>query len=344
MNIQTTATRASMKLISLTRTFFLFLAFIIPASNLFAEVHLTSTAHVRDSTHKIRIVTTTPTFADIAAKIGGKYVDASSLMKGRENVHNVPPKPSFVMKLRHADFFIHAGLDGEPWVPQLLKTTRKPRIQVGAPGNIDASIGITLKEVPDRGTLSRANGDVHVYGNPHYMTDPLNGLIVARHIRDVLSNYDPDHKDAYQANYEDFEKKIHEMLDRLEKKLAPYRNEPVVVYHKAWPYFLDRFHLVEVGEIEPKPDIPPGPQHLVDLGNLIREKHVRVVIVDTFNPLKVGRKVAEDNGAVAVVLAANVHGIKGADDYFSLFETDIDRLVKAFEQSKANESSAANGN
>lgn len=295
------------------------------------------------SESKIKIVTTTPTFADIASKIGGEYVDAISLMKGRENVHNVPPKPSFVMKLRHADFFIHAGLDGEPWVPQLLKTTRKPNIQVGAPGNIDASIGITLKEVPDHGTLSRANGDVHVYGNPHYMTDPLNGVIVARHIRDVLSNYDPEHADAYHANYENFDRQIHELLDRLEKKLAPYHNAPVVVYHKAWPYFLDRFHLVEAGEIEPKPDIPPGPQHLVDLGKLIQAKHVRVVIVDTFNPLKVGQRVAKDNGAVAIVLAANVHGIKGADDYFSLFETNIDLLVKAFEQSESDTPTPSTG-
>ncbi len=316
------------------------LSALMPAA--FARAHAGTGANsATHSNAKIKIVTTTPTFADIAAKIGGDHVDTLSLMKGKENVHHVPPKPSFVMKLRKADFFIHAGLDGEPWVPQLLKTTRKPNIQVGAPGNIDASIGITLKEVPQRGTLSRANGDVHVYGNPHYMTDPLNGVIVARHIRDVLIRYDPDHKSDYEANYEHFETGIHEMLDRLEAKLAPYRGAPVVVYHRAWPYFLDRFHLVEVGEIEPKPDIPPGPQHLIELGKLIREKHVRVVIVDTFNPLKVADRVAKENGAVAVVLAANVHGIKGADDYFSLFETDVNRLVEAFERGGTNDAAAS---
>jgi len=281
----------------------------------------------------IHIITTTPTFADIANRVGGEFVDAKSLMKGRENVHTVPPKPSFIMKLRRADFFIHAGLDGEPWVPQLLNTSRRPNLRVGAPGNIDASIGIQLLEVPDRASLSRANGDVHVFGNPHYMTDPLNGVIVAKHIRDVLIDYDPDHADAYRTNCDAFESDIKDLIERMDTKLEPYRGAKVIVYHKAWPYFLNRFHLVEAGAIEPKPDIPPGPKHLLELEQLIKNQHVRVIIVDTFNPLKVGQRVADKTGAVAIVLAANVHGIEGADDYISLFETDIDRLVKAFESS-----------
>lgn len=316
-----------------------FVLFLLPWVLLFSSPHALATA-----SKKIKIVATTPAFADIAAKVGGDFVETSSLIHGRENIHTVPPKPSFIMKLRRADFFIHAGLDGEPWVPQLLNTARRPNLRVGAPGNIDASVGIQLLEVPDRASLSRANGDVHVYGNPHYMTDPLNGVIVAEHIRDTLADFDPQHAEDYRSNCAQFESDVHAMLDELEQKLAPYRDSPVVVYHKAWPYFLKRFHLVEVGAIEPKPDIPPGPQHLIDLRRLIQDQHVRVIFVDTFNPLKVAEKVAEKTDAIAVVLAGDVHGIEGADDYLSLFRTDIDRLIKAFEQSKKKEESAASGN
>jgi len=283
----------------------------------------------------LRIVTSTPSLADIAKRVGGEHVRVESLMKGKENVHHVPPKPSFVMKMRKADMFIHSGLDAEPWVPQLLKTSRRRNLLQGAPDNVDASIGISLKEIPDHGTLSRANGDIHVYGNPHYMLDPLNGVIVARHIQEVLSSKDPSHADEYRANFGTFEQQTAELVDRLTKKLAPYHGAPVVVYHRAWPYFLDRFGLIEAGEVEPKPDISPGPQHLIELENSMNADGVRVIIVDTFNPLSVAERVADSTEAVAVVLAGEVHGVKGADDYFTLFETDVDRLIDAFEESEA---------
>jgi len=167
------------------------------------------------------------------------------------------------------------------------------------------------------------------------MTDPLNGVIVASHIRDVLVKFDPAHAEQYNANFDTFERDVHSMLDRLEKELEPYRGTRVVVYHKAWPYFLNRFHLVEAGAIEPKPDIPPGPQHIIDVEQLIKDQHVRVIIVDTFNPIKVGEKIAKKTNVSAVVLASDVHGINGADDYISLFETNIHLLIEAIQKTDA---------
>ena len=108
-------------------------------------------------------------------------------MRGPENPHNVIPKPSFVMKLRKADLFVHLGLDAEPWVPNLLRSARRERLLAGGDGNVDASKGIDLLEVPSRGELTRALGDIHVYGNTHYVLDPLNGIVIGRTIASLAS-------------------------------------------------------------------------------------------------------------------------------------------------------------
>jgi ABC-type Zn uptake system ZnuABC Zn-binding protein ZnuA len=136
---------------------------------------------------EVRVVTTNPTLADLTRQVGGDQVRVMSLMRGPENPHNVIPKPSFVMKLRKADLFVHLGLDAEPWVPNLLRSARQERLLSGGRGNVDTSMGIVLLEVPSQGELTRALGDIHVYGNTHYVLDPLNGIVIGRTIAKALT-------------------------------------------------------------------------------------------------------------------------------------------------------------
>ena len=106
---------------------------------------------------EVGVVTTNPSLADLTRQVGGEQVRVESLMRGPENPHNVIPKPSFVMKLRKADLFVHLGLDAEPWVPSLVRSARRERLLAGGEGNIDASRGIGLLEVPSRGELTRSS-------------------------------------------------------------------------------------------------------------------------------------------------------------------------------------------
>lgn len=292
---------------------------------------------------KVRIVATTPTIADLARQVGGDLVRIDTLMRGNENPHNVVPKPSFIMKLRKADLFLTGGLDGEPWVPTLIRGARKTSLRPGGSAYVDLSVGIALKEVPAPGQLSRANGDIHIFGNTHYLLDPLNGAIAARTIADALARVDPAHADRYRASADALEARLRDLTEDLTSQMAPYAGAPVVVYHRAWPYFLDRFGLIKAGEIEPKPGIPPGPRHLSDLAQTMRAAGARVVIVEPYNSLANARSVAQRAGAVAVVLATNVGGVDGADTYEDLFRVNIARLREALEGASAAAAKPARG-
>lgn len=281
---------------------------------------------------QLRVVTTTPTLADITRQVGGEWVSVESIMRGPENVHNVVPKPSFMTKLRKADLFIHGGLDAEGWAPLLVKGARIPELLPGNPGNVDASPGIALKEVPGPGGFSRALGDIHVFGNTHYALDPLNGIIIAHTIAGRLARADPLHRDEFESRAAAYEARLRALTERLVKEMEPYRGTPVATYHRLWTYFLDRFDLRRVAEIEPKPGIAPGPGHLTECVEAMEEAGAKIVLVETFNPFKNAESVADRVGGQAVLLAQEVGALPEVDTYEKLFEHDVRALLDAFKE------------
>ena len=280
----------------------------------------------------VRVVTTTPIHADLVKKVGGEHVEVESLMRGPENPHNVIPKPSFMVKLRKADLFVHTGLDGEPWVPVLLKSARREHLLPGGRGYVDLSRGITLKEVPERGELSRAQGDIHAYGNPHYALDPLNGIKMARTIAEALAGADPDHQEVFDSNYEVFARRMHQRVEQWVSRLEPHGTVPVATYHRAWSYFLDRFFLEQVAEVEPKPGIAPGPKHLTDCVERMKTHGARIVALTTFSNKKNGELVAQRAGGRALVLAQEVDALPGVDGYEELFEYNVEALLSVYRE------------
>lgn len=281
---------------------------------------------------QVRVVTSSPTLADLVKQVGGQHVQVESIMRGPENPHNVIAKPSFMMKLRRADLFVHTGLDGEPWVPLLVKGTRRSHLLAGGDGNIDASRGVAIKDVPDRGGLSRALGDIHAQGNPHYLLDPANAPVVARTIAAALIRADPDHRDDYEKNLASFEARVEVLGRRLDERMRPYAGTRVATYHRAWRYLLDRFGLVKVAEVEPKPGISPWPAHLEACIARMKAENAKVVLVETYSHYKSAAFVAEKAGGIAVVLGQEVDSLEGTDTYEKLLERNVQILLDAFEK------------
>src|SRR5918911_3827862 len=154
----------------------------------------------------VKLVTSLTTYGAIAKEIVGDKGTVTSIAQGDEDPHFVQPKPSFVSILRNADLFVPTGLDLELWVPALLDRAGNRKIQEGGPGYVAAYRGITLLEVPT--SLSRSQGDIHVDGNPHIHTDPLNGIIIARNILAGLQRVSPENSAFYAGREQDFEKRV----------------------------------------------------------------------------------------------------------------------------------------
>ncbi|MFQ5877362.1 MAG: metal ABC transporter substrate-binding protein [Acidobacteriota bacterium] len=165
----------------------------------------------RAGSKPIRVVATVPNLGSIASEIGGDRVRVTVIASGTQDAHFVDPKPSYIIKLRNASLLLVNGLDLEiGWVPPLTQGARTGRLMPGGAGYIDCSLGIPVIEIPS--IVSRAEGDVHPYGNPHYLTDPLNAEIVAATIADALARVDPPSSRVYEERRRSFVRRVREAL------------------------------------------------------------------------------------------------------------------------------------
>lgn len=274
----------------------------------------------------IKVVTTTTDLRSITELIGGNRVSVSSIATGYQNPHFVDPKPSYIIGLSNADMFVTVGLDLEiGWSPQLLASSRNTKIQKGAPGYVDASAGIGLLQVPS--SANRAEGDIHIYGNPHYWLDPLNGKVIARNIANGLERVDPSNKSTYEANLQAFYKKIDDKMREWQSKMAAFKGTKIIAYHNEWVYFETRFGLNIVDFMEPKPGIPPSPSQLVKVIKEINANNIKVIISSPYFTTSSSDVVAKQTGVKELTLATSVGGFESVKNYFDLFDYDINQLI-----------------
>jgi zinc/manganese transport system substrate-binding protein len=283
---------------------------------------------------KLNVVSTLQDFASIADSIGGNRVETYALARGYQDPHFVEAKPSFIVRLSRADLLIAAGLELEiGYLPPLLDQSRNARIHPGNPGYLDASTGCDILQRPT-GQVTRAMGDVHPYGNPHYWTDPDNGRIIARSIAARLTELDPQGKATFDANLAAFEAKLATKEKEWDATMAPYAGTRIVTFHDSWPNFAKHFKLVVAGHVEPKPGIPPSPSHTLEIINLIQSQKIPVILVEPYFDSKTPNFIASKTGAAVVIFYPSVGGIPEIKDYFDLFDRNIGAFVAAMKGRK----------
>jgi len=283
---------------------------------------------------KLQVMTATTDLASLAEEVGGDKVSVESVARGYQDPHFVEAKPSFLLKLRKADLLIVVGLQLEiGWLPPLITQSGNPRIQIAAPGYFDASQYAQILEIPT-GQVTRAEGDVHPLGNPHYWLDPENGLRIAKAIQNKLSEMRPADVAYFAQRYASFEQRLKEADQKWLAEMKPYAGRKIVTYHRSWPNFAKHFNLDVVGYVEPRPGIPPSPQHTLQLIGQMKREGVKIIAVEPYFDLKTPNAVARETGGLVVVLMPSVGGDKEITDYFKLFDYDIAKLKQAFDATR----------
>jgi ABC-type Zn uptake system ZnuABC Zn-binding protein ZnuA len=313
----------------------------------------------------LQVAATVPELGSLVREIGGDQVAVTVFAKGTEDAHFVEAKPSFIKTLSAADLFVETGMELElGWAPLLQQNARNAKVLPGAPGFIDASVVITPLEVPG-GPVDRSMGDVHPAGNPHYLLDPINGLRVARLIRDKLSELRPERQKYFEERYADFRQRLGAALvgavlakkydveklallfeagklgDFLRSQgeesllggwfglMMPYRGAKAVGDHNMWPYFARRFGIAVVSFLEPKPGLPPTTKYLNELIESMRAQGVKVILANPYFDPRFAQFVAERTGAQVVNIAHMVGARPGTDDYIAMLDYDVRQLAAA---------------
>jgi zinc/manganese transport system substrate-binding protein len=299
-----------------------------------AVLALTAASGIGNAAGKLNLITTTEDLAAIAREVGGDKITVDSIAKGYQDPHFVEPKPSFLLKLQKAELLAAVGLQLEiGWLPPLQTQSRNAKIQRGAAGYIEMSDFCEVLEKP-QGQVTRAMGDVHPMGNPHYWLDPKNGRRIAKAFADKFGQMDQADAAFFQQQYASFDKRLADAEKGWEAKMAPFKGRKVVTYHRSWPNFCERFGVVVVDYVEPRPGIPPTPSHTLELINKMKAEGVKVILMEPYFDRKTPDSIAHGAGGEVAVLMPSVGGNKEITTYFQLFDYDVNLLSNLLQKYK----------
>jgi zinc/manganese transport system substrate-binding protein len=277
---------------------------------------------------KIRIVTTLTDLADFARAVGGDLVEVNSLATGVEDTHGVPMKPSFVPMMNRADLLILVGFDCEhAFLPGLLEASKNPAIQRDRSGYIDTSVGIVPRDVPK--TTDHIAGDVHPYGNPHYMLDPVLAKTAIGNIYNALVAFAPQQMAGFTRNRDAYLATLNAKIAEWQQEAKPLKGVKFISYHEHWPYFAARFGMDYFETIELRPGIDPTPRHIEQLIADMQAEHVPLVVREPQFPERVPKRIAEQTGATLVTLPIMPGGAPNTDTYIKMMDYIIHTMVTA---------------
>lgn len=302
-----------MKLHHVIQTFLLTLSLAVPLHS----------AHA-----KLNVVTTTKDLRAITAEVGKDLISVESIAKGTQDPHYIEAKPSFMVKLSRADLLISIGLDLEiGWLPNIVQGARNPRINRGQKGFLEIGPLVEPLEVA-KGNVTRAEGDVHPFGNPHVTLDPIRAGEIAVHIAERLGQLDPEHATQFQSNAKAFQSRMETKTKLWQARIEQSGVKKVISYHKTLTYFFDRFHIQNPAILEPKPGIPPTSGHIIEVIQLIKEQNVPLIMVENFFDPTVTNKIKQNVPSIrAATVPVAVDGAKGIETLDDLYES----LVKTVE-------------
>ncbi|MGE0614574.1 MAG: metal ABC transporter substrate-binding protein [Bacteriovoracia bacterium] len=277
---------------------------------------------------KLKVVTTITDLAAVVKEVGGPEVEVDSIARGTQDPHFIEAKPSYMVKASRADLIVAMGLELEQgWLPSILRGARNPKVMPGAPGYVEAGAWIEPLEVPT-GKLTRADGDVHGGGNPHFNLDPERMATVAIKLGEKLGELSPTQRADFKARAEKMRDRLLAKTKEWQARVVRSGVKQVVTYHKTLTYFLARFGIANPEILEPKPGIPPTSAHIIHVIEVIRARKVPLVLVENYFDDSVIKKIRsaipEIRSRTVPVLVEGAEGIATLDD---LYET----LIKAVE-------------
>ena len=277
---------------------------------------------------RLRVLATLPDLWSITRALVGDLGEVQVATRPGQNPHDLEIRPSQILLVKRAEILVRNGLDEDAWIDPVIESSGNPRLLRGSPSVVEAVRGLQILKVRT-GQVDRSLGDVHPAGNPHFTLDPGTAPVVTANIVAGLGRLRPDLAERLEANRLRFLDEVAAATRKWTETLAPYRGAAVVSYHDSWPYFYRAFGLEELGVIEDRPGVPPSPQHLATLIRQMRERRVKVVLVESWYPTDTPMAVARAAGARVLVVPQSPGAMKGTDTYISHLDALVTMLARA---------------
>jgi zinc/manganese transport system substrate-binding protein len=267
-----------------------------------------------------------PEWGALAKELGGEKVNVYVATNARQDPHHVEARPSLIARARSANLVICTGAELEVgWMPLVQTQSGNANIQRGQPGYFEAARYVAMLEIPQR--LDRAQGDVHAAGNPHIHLDPRNITKVAAALAERMAQIDGSEAADYRARSKAFLDRWQQAIPKWEKEAVPLKGMPIVAHHKNMSYLNDWLGMREIGELEPKPGLPPTTGYMSELLARLAKDPPKAVVRAAYQDPQAAEWLAQRAKIPAVMLPFTVGGSDKAKDLFGLFDDTVSRLL-----------------
>ena len=276
----------------------------------------------------LNVFACTPEWGSLASELGGDKVTVFNATNALQDPHRIEARPSLIARARSAELVVCTGAELEiGWLPLVLTQSGNAKIQVSQPGYFEASSYVDLIEKPQR--VDRSMGDVHAAGNPHVHLDPRNVAKVAAALSDRMVALDSAQSAYYRERARSFLQRWTAATAEWEKRAAPLKGVPLVVYHRNLSYLVRWLGMREVGNLEPKPGLPPTASYLAELLAQLQRDPPKAVVRSSYNDPRAAQGLADRAGIPSELVPFTVGGTERAKDLFGLFDDTIERLLGA---------------
>ncbi len=277
---------------------------------------------------KVNVFACEPEWKSLVEALGGEHVNAYSATTAFQDPHYIEARPSLIAKTRRADLLVCTGAELEiGWLPLLLRQSGNASIQENEAGFFLAAAQVERIEIPTE--LDRSHGDIHASGNPHVHWDPYRLLTIAESLSKRLQTIDSEHAVDYQQQLNTFVTQWKKNIARWEAQASQLKGKQVIVYHKNWSYLLNWLQIENVGDLEPKPGIPPTSKHLANLLNKVRSNKPDYILMANYQSDKGARWLSQKSDIPVIKLPFTVGGSKPVKDLASLYDEAIAILTRA---------------
>ncbi|MDZ7842772.1 MAG: zinc ABC transporter substrate-binding protein [Gammaproteobacteria bacterium] len=276
----------------------------------------------------LNVLACEPEWQALAQELGGEDVDTVSATTARQDPHHIEARPSLIARARTADLLVCSGAELEVgWLPVLQRQSGNPAIRAGSPGELFAAEQVARLEIPER--VDRADGDVHASGNPHVHLDPHRVLTIADALAARLARLDPDNESRYQSRLKEFRSSWQQAIDRWESEARALAGTRVIVHHRNWSYLFDWLGIEIVGELEPKPGLPPTTSHLTRLLQIVDDEEPRFIVHSNYQNPRAAAWLSERSGVPRLELPYTVGAYESTGGLFALMDELVERLTRS---------------
>jgi zinc/manganese transport system substrate-binding protein len=274
----------------------------------------------------LNVFACTPEWGALAKELGGDKASVYVASSALQDPHRIEARPSLIARARSADLMVCTGADLEiGWAPLVRSQSGNAKIQAGQAGYFEAASVVPMLEKP--ASVDRAHGDVHPAGNPHIHLDPRNIARVASSLSARMIALDPAQTEHYRARAKTFLERWNQAVARWEAQARPLKGMALVVYHKNLTYLIAWLGMRELGNLEPKPGLPPTTGHLAELLARMQSDPAKAIVRSAYNDPRPADWLAERAKIPSVLVAFTVGGTAESTDLFSLFDDTLARLL-----------------